>query len=470
METMNAQEIVEATGGRLLSMAGELRLGRLLIKGVSTDSRSISPGEVFFALRGPRFDGHEFVEQALRKGGAAAVVSGEWWHSHTPGKEFPAPLITVPDSLTALQDLAKYYRRKFTVTLVAITGTNGKTTTKDMVAAVLSARFRTMKTEGNFNNHIGVPLTLLRLSLGDQMAVVEMGMSGPGEIRRSAEIALPQLGLITNIGPAHLQQLRSVERIAKAKIELLEMLPSEGRAFLNADDKRLMDQRVIPPSRVVTFGLGQGADYRAIRSGTPDGVRTDFEVSGLGHFQIPTLGRHNVYNALAAIAVGRVVGLSAGLIQEALKGFSPSPMRMKRTEIEGVVILNDAYNANPSSMRAALEVLSSLKAEGRRIAILGDMLELGPEGPQFHRELGQFVAKSGVQWLVTVGGLAEDIARGALQEGFLPDQIARFIDASQAAEWLKYLLRPGDLVLLKGSRGVHLEDILSDLSLWSQKG
>jgi UDP-N-acetylmuramoyl-tripeptide--D-alanyl-D-alanine ligase len=470
MESMNAPEILEATGGRVLSTTGRLKLNRLVIEGVSTDSRSISPGEVFFTLSGPRFDGHEFVEQALKKGAATAVVSEEWCQSRTPGKELPTPLIAVPDSLVALQDLAGYYRRKFDLTLIAITGTNGKTTTKDMVAAVLSAHFRTMKTEGNFNNHIGVPLTLFRLSSGDQMAVVEMGMSGPGEIHRSAEISRPQHGLITNIGPAHLQQLKSLEKITKAKFELLEKLPPEGRAFLNADDERLMAQRVIPPSRVVTFGLGEGSDFRAIQVGTPDGVRTDFEVSGLGQFQIPTLGRHNVYNALAAIAVGRLLEISTDLIREALKGFRPSPMRMKRVEIGGMVILNDAYNANPSSMRAALEVLSGLEVGARKIAVLGEMLELGEEGPQFHRELGQFVARSGIHWLVTVGKLAQDIARGALQEGFQAAKIARCVDANGAAERLKDLLQPGDLVLLKGSRGVHLEDILAVLSTWFQKG
>jgi UDP-N-acetylmuramoyl-tripeptide--D-alanyl-D-alanine ligase len=420
MESMNAQEIIDATGAEAMFTFEEPDLTRSRIEGICTDSRSIARGEVFFALRGERFDGHDFVGQAVRRGCAAAVVSGEWIKEQAQGKQFPVPLMVVADPVRALQDLAGYYRRKFSVTLIGITGTNGKTTTKDMVAAVLSAGSHTMKTEGNFNNHIGVPLTLFRLSREDQMAVVEMGMSGPGEIRRSAEISLPKHGLITNIGPAHLQQLKSLGEITRAKFELLEMLPSDGLVFLNSDDIRLMSQKVVSTARVTTFGLAQEANYRATGVGSPDGLRTDFRVAGLGQFQIPTLGKHNVYNALGAIAVGRELGLSIPLIRRALLGFSPSPMRMKRMEMGGMVILNDAYNANPASMRAALDVLAGLEANGRRIAVLGEMLELGPLGPQLHRELGHMVAKSGIDVLVTVGELAEEIAKGAVLSALSP--------------------------------------------------
>jgi UDP-N-acetylmuramoyl-tripeptide--D-alanyl-D-alanine ligase len=470
MESMSAQEIIHATGAETLSTSAELDLARLKIEGVSTDSRSIANGDIFFALRGERFDGHDFVNHALSKGGVAAVVSREWIREQNQSKRFSAPLLVVADPVRALQDLAGHYRRKFSVTVIGITGTNGKTTTKDMVAAVLSAGFRTMKTEGNFNNHIGVPLTLFELSSGDQMAVVEMGMSGPGEIRRSAKISLPQYGLVTNIGPAHLEQLKSLENITRAKFELLEMLPADGVVFLNADDKRLMAQKVVPPSRVITFGMAPEANYRAIRVGSPNGQRTNFWVDNLGQFQIPTLGRHNVYNALGAIAVGREVGLSVSLIRAALEDFSPSPMRMKRLVIEGVVILNDAYNANPASTRAAIEVLSDLKAEGRKIAVLGDMLELGPQGPRLHRQLGHLVAKSGIDMLVVVGEMAKRIAQGAIQEGFEPQRVVRCADANQAAEYLKNRLQPRDVILLKASRAVSLEEILP--LLWSsfQKG
>lgn len=463
MESMDVREIIEATGGQIFSAGVKADLNRSRIKGVSIDSRSIIPGEVFFAIRGQRYDGHAFVDQALERGGAAAVVSRDW-ASRTSQTKLSAPLIAVSDPIRALQDLAGYYRRKFPVTLIGITGTNGKTTTKDMVAAVLSVSFPTMKTEGNFNNHIGVPLTLFRLSSKDQMAVVEMGMSGPGEIRRSAQISLPRLGLVTNIGPAHLQQLKSLEEITKAKFELLEMLPPEGRVFLNYDDKRLMAQSVIPRSRVVTFGMGEDADYRAIGVRICDGLRTDFQVGGLGEFQINALGRHNVYNALAAIAVGNELGLSVPLIRQALGRFSPSSMRMEKVKIGELVILNDAYNANPASMRAAMEVLAGLEVGVRKIAVLGEMLELGREGPQAHRELGHLVARSGIDRLVTVGKLAEGIAQGALQGSFESRRIIHCADAGQAAKRLKRLLQPGDLVLLKASRAVHLEEILPVLS------
>ncbi len=467
METMNVREIVEVTGGQVVSASAKLE--NLWIQGISIDSRSIFPGEAFFALRGDRFDGHEFVGQALAKGAAAAVVSREWADDQAHRKAFAVPIVGVTDPLIALQELAGYYRRKFDVVVIAITGTNGKTTTKDMVAGVLSSRFCTMKTEGNFNNHIGVPLTLFRLSSADQMAVIEMGMSGLGEIHRSAEIGLPRHGVITNIGPAHLQQLKSLETITRAKFELLEMLPPEGCAFLNADDERLMAQRVIPPTRVVTFGMSEGADYRATKIESLHETGSSFEVQGQGQFQITTLGRHNVYNALAAIALGRELGLSAPLIRRALEGFAPSAMRMNRIVKGDVVILNDAYNANPTSMEAALGVLRELQTDGRKIAVLGEMLELGPQGPELHRQVGRLAAGVGIQLLLTVGQLAGEIAHGALQGGFREDKIVRCSDASQAAQKLKGHLRPGDVVLLKGSRKVQLESILSTLSSWPQK-
>lgn len=470
MESIYVREIVEATEGQLFTAGLEIDLDRFRTKGISTDSRTILPGEIFLALLGERFDGHKFVVQAFKKGASAAVVSLEWANRHANRETSPGPLIAVPDPLKALQELAGHYRRKFSVTVIGITGTNGKTTTKDMVAAILSVGFRTMKTEGNFNNHIGVPLTLFRLSSKDQMAVVEMGMSGPGEIRRSAEIALPLHGLITNIGPAHLQQLRSLEAITKAKFELLEMLPQEGRAFLNADDERLMAQKVILRSQVVTFGMGLGADYRATGMSVDQGLQVRFQVDGLGEFQIPTLGQHNVSNALAAIAVGRELGLPVSSIRKALCRFSPSPMRMERIMLGEVIILNDAYNANPASMRAAIQVLIELKSGGQKIAVLGDMLELGHQASQAHLELGQFVATSSIDRLIAVGKLAEGIAQGALQEGFDTRMVDLCLNAGQAARHLKDMLQPGDVVLLKASRAMHLEEILPLLSSPSSKG
>jgi len=466
MESMSFQEMVTATGGAVLSTSLP---DRLLIKGVSTDSRAILPGEIFFALQGEHFDGQQFVNQAVEKGAVAAVVSRRWADQDDARRKIPMSLIAVSDPLLALQNLAAHYRAKFPVTVVGITGTNGKTTTKDMVASVLASRFVTMKTEGNLNNQIGVSLTLLRLSGADEVAVVEMGMSGMGEIRRSAELSCPRHGLITNIGPAHLMQMGSLEAIARAKFELLESLPSDGLAFLNCDDRWLMSQQIVPSNRVVTFGMAAGAAYRATNLVTDRQGGTAFHVVGQGDFWIPTLGQHNIYNALAAVAVGRELGVHSSVIATALSKFTPSPMRMEQMMIGGVTILNDAYNANPASMRAALEVLSQTSPRGRRVAVLGDMRELGREELKAHREVGRWVARSNLNLLVTVGSLALEIAREARENGFPVQNIISCPDAVQSADQLKDIIRPGDALLLKASRAVRLEDILPVLSATFQE-
>jgi UDP-N-acetylmuramoyl-tripeptide--D-alanyl-D-alanine ligase len=470
MESMNLQEIIEVTSGRLVPSGIKQDLNLLKFTGVSIDSRSIQKGELFVALQGEHFDGHEFVPQALKAGGTAALVSQRWAETQASIEESRQPLILVASPLHALQELAGYYRRKFDVILIGITGTNGKTTTKDMTAAILSASFQTMRTQGNFNNHIGVPLTLFHLDQEDQMAVLEMGMSGLGEIGRLAEISLPQHGLITNIGPAHLLQLKSLDQITRAKFELLKALPEDGLAFLNADDERLMDQKIVPSSRVVSFGKAKKASYRLTDLRTKDEHHTYFEVDGIGDFEIPLLGLHNVYNALGAIAIGRELGVPLGDLRGALSGFALSPMRMERLAVGEILILNDAYNANPASMRAALSVLAGLKVAGRRIAVLGDMLELGPEEAAAHSEIGHLVVKSSVDVLVTVGELAREIARGAHDEGLSSDRIFQFADAGQAAPELSSLIQAGDVVLLKASRAVHLEEVLPVLTTSSEKG
>jgi len=387
-----------------------------------------------------------------------------WASQHRPQQDEAGPYILATDTLTALQDLAAAYRERFDVTLIGITGTNGKTTTKDMVAAALSGAYPTVKTEGNFNNHIGVPLTMFLLAAEHRMAVVEMGMSGPGEIRQIARISRPQHGLITNIGPAHLLQMGSLEAIARAKFELLEMLPEDGMAFLNGDDARVRAQTIIPGSRVITFGMEPAADYRATAIVNAGESGTEFEVTGRGIFSIPTWGRHNVYNALGAIAVSAELGVSSDRVREALKDFQPSPMRMERQEIGPVTILNDAYNANPASMRAALEVLTQTAARHHRIAVLGDMRELGANEIEAHREIGDLVASTGIDILITVGRLAEKIAHRAVQKGYPASQTILCSQAAQAARELTNILRPGDVVLLKASRAIGLEEILSILN------
>jgi UDP-N-acetylmuramoyl-tripeptide--D-alanyl-D-alanine ligase len=474
---LSLEDILKATNGRSLIPEAVARWNQVPVAGVSTDSRTLRPGDVFFALRGERFDGHDFIDQALARGASSVIVSERWAHQErtddrpTGGRlKGPVPagghpaLIAVADPLEALQQVAAEHRRRLDLILIGVTGTNGKTTTKDMLAAVLSRKQATLKTEGNFNNQIGVPLTLMRLQPQHRLAVVEMGMSGPGEIRRSAAISRPQHGLITNIGPAHLLQMHDLEAIAMAKFELLEMLPDDGLAFLNADDERLRSQTIIPPARTVTFGLSPQAGVRAsdVRSLGEQG--TEFIVPGLGLFRIHTWGRHNVYNALAAIAAGRELGVGRDDLRTALEAFRPSPMRMERLQIGAVTLFNDAYNANPPSMRAALEVLAGTPAAGRRIAVLGDMCELGHEEIPAHQEIGRLVASLSPDRLITVGRLAAEIHREALSQGYPSRQASHCADAGEAASVLKALIRDGDIVLLKASRAVHLEEILPSLT------
>ena len=484
---LSLKDIIRVTGGRRLSSTMAAGSDRNALAGISIDSRTLGPGEVFFALQGERFDGHDYVDQALARGASAAVVSEEWIRRRSrksrpedgrskggrtdsdrsvdqPPEWERLPLIVVDDPLMALQETAAEHRCRLDPVLIGVTGTNGKTTTKDMLAAILSASGPTLKTEGNFNNQIGVPLTLLRLRPEHRLAVVEMGMSGPGEISRSAAISRPQHGMITNIGPAHLLQMHDLEAIARAKFELLEMLPDDGLAFLNADDERLRSQTIIPPERTVTFGMNPQAGYRAegIRSLGDRG--TEFTVPGLGFLHLHTWGRHNVYNALAAIAAGRELGVEADDLRAALEGFRPSPMRMERLEIGLVTVFNDAYNANPPSMRAALEVLMDAPTAGRRIAVLGDMCELGSEEIPAHREIGRLAATLSPDRLITVGRLAAEIHRQAMSQGYPAGHAEHCADAGDAASKLKEMLADGDVVLLKASRAVHLEEILEFLT------
>lgn len=481
-DLLSLEDIIRVTGGRAPSPETAVELSRAAVTGFSIDSRTLQPGDVFFAIRGERFDGHDFVDQALTQGASAAVVSQRWTRRKQEGGRLKGdrpdsgrsgdqpsewerlPLIVVDDPLMALQEVAAEHRRRLDPVLIGVTGTNGKTTTKDMLAAILSASGPTLKTEGNFNNQIGVPLTLLRLKPEHRLAVVEMGMSGPGEIRRSAAISRPQHGLITNIGPAHLLQMHDLEAIARAKFELLEMLPDDGLAFLNADDERLRSQAIVPHGRTVTFGISPQAGYRATGIRSLGNRGTEFTVPGLGLLHLHTWGQHNVYNALAAIAAGRELGVGADELRAALEGFRPSPMRMERLEIGPITVFNDAYNANPPSMRAALEVLMDAPAAGRRIAVLGDMCELGSEEISAHREIGRMAASLSPDRLITVGRLAAEIRREALAKGYPAGHAEHCADAGQAASTLKEMLADGDVVLLKASRAVHLEEILEFLT------
>jgi len=465
-------ELLAATGG-------VLRAGAVAeASGVSTDSRTLARGELFVALAGPReqpvrtvLDGHRFLGDALRRGAWGVLVEEQALQREEVAREVAAwpgrAVIAVPDSLAALGDLAAYHRRRMPARVVGITGSNGKTTTKEMTATIAAERWRVLRSEGNLNNLVGLPLTLLGLEPGDEVAVVELGMSHAGEIRRLAAIAAPQVGVVTNIGPVHLEGVGNLEGVAAAKSEILEGIAPGGTAVLNADDPATPALAARWSGRLVTFGLGATADVRAEEIETaPHG--TDFTlvlVDGeRSRVRLPWIGEHNVRNALAAAAAAWCLGADGSQIRAGLEKARPAPMRFEIGTIPpGVTVVNDAYNANPASMRAALAAFSRLPVAGRRALVLGDMLELGAAATAEHRELGRAAAAAAPALLLAVGAFATEVAAGARTAGLSPAAIATAPDAEAAAALLAAWLRPGDLLLLKGSRGVRLERVLERL-------
>lgn len=446
---LSLQEIARMVGGGLTPASA-----RGTVTGISTDSRSVGEGELFIPLRGERFDGHDFLGAAARRGAAAClseeVLSG-----------FPTPIIRVDDTLAALGDLAAALRRGFSGPLVAVTGSSGKTTTKEMLAAILALTGPGLKTSGNFNNLVGLPLTLFRLEENHRWAVLEMGMSARREIARLAEIADPTVGVITNVGPAHLETLQGIDGVARAKGELFAALKAGGTAVINADDERVTRLPVANGVRRLLFGLSAQAQVRA--EGVTVGeasVRFRLLVDG-GSWPVTlhVAGRHNVSNALAAAAAALAAGVEIPLIVRGLEAFRPVAGRMEVIRREdGILIIEDSYNANPLSVRVALESLDEMAGDGRRIAVLGDMLELGSDAPGFHREAGWVAARCADELLV-LGEMAEHTAAGARERGLPAEQVRVCRSHREAAEILGRLLRPGDRVLVKGSRGMKMETI-----------
>jgi len=421
----------------------------LPVSGWSVDSRTLAPGELFFALRGPRHDGHNYVAAAFARGAVAAVVE----HA----LDSAGPLLVVPDALAALQALAGWVRGRFAGRVLAVTGSAGKTTTKDAIAHLLAAALPVGQSEGNLNNHVGVPLSLLRLPAQARAAVIEIGMNHAGEIRQLAGIARPNVGVVTNVGYAHAEFFGSIEGVARAKRELIEALPEDGVAVLNADDARVAAFRQTHPGPAVTFGFSEAADVRAERMElTAQGTR--FQVEGV-EFETTLVGRHGVLNLLAGLAVARLFGIPAGALREAVRSFALPAMRGRRFEHRGVAVLDDCYNSNPEAARAMLEVLAATPAR-RRCAVLGEMLELGELSEMLHRGLGREAAARGVDLLVTVRGAARWIGEEAVREGLPAGQVWFFEEPAQAGAWLGGRLEPGDAVLFKGSRGVRMERAL----------
>ena len=429
---------------------------------VWTDSRTVRRGDLFVALTGARFDGHQFVAEALKKGAVGALVRRGF---KLPGT---ALLVEVDEPRRAFQEAARAHRRRFDIPVVAVSGSNGKTTTKDMIGAILAERFAVLKTEGNLNNHIGVPQTLLRLTPRHEAAVIEMGISELGEMARLCEITEPTHGVLTNIGPTHLETLGDVRNVARAKGEMLDALPADGTAVLNADDAFYDDLCARVRGRVRSFGFSRRADVRALHVETQGPASTILHIGVRDRARpfsvaLRVAGAHNVANALAAVAAGLAVGIGEAAIREGLSRYRPASMRSEVCRWRGVTVLKDCYNANPASMRAAIRWLAEVRGTGRTLAVLGDMLELGEGTGQAHRDVGTELARQGTDYLLTVGSLAAEIAGGALAEGMPSDRVIMAKDHETLAERLRGILRKGDTVLLKGSRGTRMERVLEAL-------
>jgi UDP-N-acetylmuramoyl-tripeptide--D-alanyl-D-alanine ligase len=418
------------------------------VAGWSVDTRTQNVGDVYFALRGPNHDGHNYVTVAREKGASAVVVE----QSNGQGGE-----LVVADTLRALQDLGAWARRSWAGTVVGVTGSAGKTTTKDAIAHVLETELPVGKTVGNFNNHVGVPLSILRLPDACKVGVLEMGMNHAGEIRDLAAIARPEMGVVTNVGYAHVEFFESIEGVAAAKRELIEGLPRDGVAVLNGDDERVRRFRDVHPGRSVTFGFSPDADLRAEAAEfRAEGTR--FRVGGVD-YETGMVGRHAVMNLLAALAVAREFGIAAEQLREPIRNFAVGKMRGERLEHNGILVWNDCYNSNPEAAQSMIDVLGESPAL-RHIAVLGEMLELGHAARQLHRQVGKYAAEHGVDLLIGVQGAARDMVDAALEAGLPAGAGHFFAEAGEAGEFARRSAQTGDAVLFKGSRGVHVERAL----------
>ena len=460
---------IQMTAGKILSpIKGELLRGSrdVSFSGVSTDSRTVEKGQLFFALRGETFDGHDFVQEAVKKGAVAVVVNQDWTidlPAHTR-----ASIIRVPDTLKALGDLAGRWRRRFDARVAAITGSGGKTTTKEMLYAILSLEGLTLKNEGNFNNLIGLPLSLFLLDKSHRYAVLEMGMNRPGEIGRLTEIADPDIGLITNVGHAHIEGVGSIEGVAKAKVELLDKMAPRALAILNGDDRILMQAAAAFRKKPITFGQGLENTVRAekIRNLGREGFSFDIHHKGKPFsVKLRVPGFHNVSDALAAAAIALSLNLSRDQIQEGLSRFEGIKGRFKVVPLpDGSILIDDTYNSNPSSLRLALKSIKALAPQGRRVIVgLGEMLELGDETETGHVEAGEMVADTGADWFVALGEHASKMIRGAVDKGFPRRRAIRAKDYKEMGSKILEIMKPGDLVFLKASRRMGLERVAERL-------
>jgi UDP-N-acetylmuramoyl-tripeptide--D-alanyl-D-alanine ligase len=449
-------EIASATGAKLSDGAGGMKLATIGI-----DTRRLSAGSLFVAIPGAHFDGHDFLGDAMASGAKAALVK--------KGVAVPEGLVKleVDDTVQALGDIAAWWRSKFEIPCVAITGSNGKSTTKEMVSAIVGSLGPVLKTEGNFNNLIGLPLTVFRWDEDHRVAILEMGMNAQGEIRRLSEIARPDVGLITNVTAAHLEKLQSVEAVARAKGELFESMGKDSIAVVNVEDRWVREMAALHAGERICFGMQNDCDVRFLHMETNglDGMDLALAIRNREYrAQLPVPGAHNVMNALAAVAVSVALGIDGDEAVGKLSEFHPMSMRFERVQLaNGVRIVNDSYNANPESMRAAFRTVGAAKRSGRFVAALGDMLELGEQAAELHRKVGEDAVGLGVGEIFVIGDFSSELAGGAEAAGLAESSVHICEDAEQLCRAVEEEIKAGDVLLVKGSRGMKMERLVDYL-------
>lgn len=446
-------QVMQATNAVLKKITSASIFG-----GVTTDTRKVEEGMLFVALKGEKFDGHDFIAEAAKKGAIGAIVNKDYDVSRLEDVEID--ILAVNDTLKAYQDLAKLWRSKFSIPVIGITGSNGKTTTKDLTAAVLSGKWNVLKTQANFNNEIGLPMTLLQLNKSYDVAVVEMGMRGLGQIKLLTDIAKPTIGVITNVGETHMELLGSIENIAKAKSEMAQAIEIDGEVVLNADDEHVAKMHEVTKARPIYFGINHAADVKAFNVKTVGEGKTEFDAfigENMAHFTLNMLGIHNVYNCLAALAVGYACGLTIEEMQKGLASFKPTAMRFEYKKVGDFNVINDAYNASPMSTKAALSNLAKV-TDGRKILVMGDMFELGSVEVKAHEDIAVQAKEAGVSIIVTRGTLTQNTARKAREIGI--PEVYECANHEEAVAILKKVLQKDDTVLFKGSHGMHMEKII----------
>lgn len=460
MENINIREILKATGGSLICGDEDT-----VIRNISIDSRVMKGDDIFVALIGERVDGHDFIDKAVANGAKAVFTSRQL--EPVEG----VALIKVDDTLKAMQKLGVYYKSLHKIPVVSVTGSVGKTTTREMVAAALSAGFNVFKTSKNFNSNIGLPVTLSEIKSSDEIAVLELGISDFGEMDELTAMAQPDAAIVTNIGVAHIAQFKTRENICMEKLAVTKGLKENGTLILNGDDDMLKKHGREFFSNVIYYGLGEDNDVTAENIIYEDGhSRFDAKINGsIIKVDLPVMGQHMVMNALAALCAADCFGVDLTMAAEALSNFGGFNNRQQIYELDGVTIIDDTYNASPDSMRAAISVLESIKANGRKIAVLADMLELGENSPTYHEEIGNFAAKHNIDKLVTVGDMGRKIADGfdiACSEDGAESELSSFSENADAYDYLKKTIKPEDVLLFKGSNGMHLGEIIG----WMKEG